>query len=143
MINATPTIQITSPEPTGGADYATVVRSNPWDFSSAADVNSTQGISAITFDEALNGTTDPALPGQPTADPQVWLLSDETGAPIDASRYHWLTFRLKFDQPQRAWATARLLFGNTLHRPDLLTATQDIAVWIEGDSRRFARTRST
>ncbi len=137
VINATPTIQITSPDPTSGPDYATVVRSNPWDFSSAADVVSTQRISAITYDGALNGTTDPAPPGQPTADPQIWLLSDETGAPIDASRYHWLTFRLKFDEGIRAWATTRLLFGSTLHRPDLLTATQDIAVWIEGDSEPF------
>src|SRR4030095_13832950 len=70
VINATPTIQITSPDPTSAPDYATVVRSNPWDFSSAADVVSTQRISAITYDGALNGTTHPAPPGQPVPDPQ-------------------------------------------------------------------------
>jgi hypothetical protein len=78
------------PHPSGGADYASVVRGDAWDFSQPGDVESSADISGAVAGGVLDGFTT-------TNDAYLYLPLG--GAPIDGTRYHRLVFRISYDGP--------------------------------------------
>ncbi len=91
-VDGAPQPVVLSPDRKGGADYASVIRGDAWDFAQGTDVaglrNSNGTVTGITFDGINVG---------PWAnDSQVHL---PITAPIDGSRFNRLTFRAGFDGP--------------------------------------------
>ena len=85
---------IDDPDRAGGADYASSVRRDAWDFSQPGDVralwNARRLGGAAGVLHAMNSGSSNRN------DPQVHL---PLGATIDGSRWHRLTFRLSYDGP--------------------------------------------
>ena len=73
---------VISPNIEGGADYATTVRGNPWDFAGMDDVDLTHDVAYLST--ALGGLTGYSVAN----DPWVGLA---LGPPLNADRYHRLT----------------------------------------------------
>jgi hypothetical protein len=93
-INNPPTIEVTNPSPTSGDDYATTVLGNPWDMSSAADVQfaGSANITSVSFSGGLLHATST------NNDPIVALLyNTNNSVPIDTSKFRYLTYRLQLD----------------------------------------------
>ena len=85
-----PVPQVLTPNETGGADYATVERGNPWDFAAMDDVAGTHDITNLAIvDGALTGTTV-------ANDPFVEL---PLGPELNTDRYHRLTVDVCYDGP--------------------------------------------
>lgn len=140
-INAPPTLTITDPDASGGADFATAVLGNPWDMNDNADFRFdgtivdhliARGVSGGTF----NGTSDGAAvatsqDGIPVGDPQVYLLS--ANGLIDTSRYRYLTFGLQVDggYDLLRGSVARVFWGSATGSgaPYQVTTTKDIITW--------------
>ena len=79
---------VIDPDVTGGEDYATAVRGDAWDFSQTSDLAEPRNFTPAfnTGAGVLLGSTAGPSPG----DPQVVLPQP---APIDAVKYHHLSFR--------------------------------------------------
>ena len=90
-IDARPQPLITEPNAAGGTDYATAVRGDAWDFDQAGDAAGVPNAQNVTFaNSAVNATNGP--PNQ--NDPQVLLPLGP--APVDASRFHRLSFSYSY-----------------------------------------------
>ncbi len=98
-----PEFTFTSPNPLGSSDdFATVELNNPWDFTSASDIDVNQSITGgsyttlpLELPNATNIGTKPVFKAIGTVDPQSYLIrSDKRGlhTRIDASRYRLVTF---------------------------------------------------
>jgi hypothetical protein len=90
--NPFPLPVIDSPSAQGGADFPTVTRGDPWDFTSMTDVAGTQNVWGTTVNGAFNGVNVGPYPN----DPQVQLAF---GGSIDGTEYHHLTLRLWYGGP--------------------------------------------
>ena len=83
-----PVPQVITPNETGGADYATTERGNPWDFAGLDDLD-------LTHDVAFLGAGPGGLTGVGVAnDPWVGLA---LGPPLNTDRYHRLTIDACYD----------------------------------------------
>lgn len=91
-IAAPPLPQILSPNVSGGSDYAAAVRHDAWDFSQASDVSALVNATGSVANGLLSATNAAPNPG----DSQVYL---PLNGPIDGSRYHHLTLRIRLDGP--------------------------------------------
>ena len=149
-INAPPLLQITDPDETGGADFATDVLKNPWDMSDSGDINEDpccirDHLINESFTGVFNATSDGvtvAMAGSvPVGDPEVYLLSNprtsNTTDIIDTTKYHRLTFDLQLGRPfnlAEGWI-ARVFWGSDSSdtapggTPYNLTTSKDIIVW--------------
>ena len=87
---ASPHPRILDPDRSGGADYASVVRGDAWDFSQPGDVESSTDISGTVSGGVLDAVTT-------TNDAYLYLPLGAT--PIDGTRYHRLVFRITYDGP--------------------------------------------
>lgn len=155
-INSPPSIAVTDPDQTGGADFATNVLLNPWDMNDNGDFFDDHGVTIVdhlTSENASNGLftgvsdgvavacTAGTLPscsgGVPVGDPQLYLLSNgsasNTTNVIDTTKYHRLTFSLNV---QRSFdlqhgSVARVFWGGATGpgAPYNLTTTKDIIAW--------------
>ncbi|MGK2956856.1 MAG: hypothetical protein ACSLFB_00320 [Acidimicrobiales bacterium] len=91
-INGRPQPVVINPDRKGGADYATIIRGDAWDFAQGTDVSSLTNAYGT-----VNGTSLDATSYGPNAnDSMVWL---PVPTPIEGSRFHRLTFRAGFDGP--------------------------------------------
>lgn len=92
-IDSEPEPVVMAPSITGGDDYATTVRHDPWDLSQPSDVTAMYNFTGQFVYGFLDGVTN----STPTPwDPQVYL--SQPGL-INASLYHRLTFRVYYDGP--------------------------------------------
>ena len=90
-INARPQPVIMQPDAAGGTDYASAVRGDAWDFDQASDAAGVPNSQGVTFaNSAVNATNGPPIQN----DPQVLLPLGP--APIDASRFHRLSFSYSY-----------------------------------------------
>ena len=94
-INTPPTIAVTDPSRTTGADFATTVLGNPWDMSQSSDIAATSNITNVSFSGGvMNGTNT-------NGDPGVDLLDNNNNAGqtkvIDTSKYRYFTYRYQVD----------------------------------------------
>jgi hypothetical protein len=130
-INAPPVINLTEPNETGGADWASTVLGNGWDMSSASDVQIT-GLENYTpvppnFDNGILTATST------TNDSQITLLNSNNNAtPIDSTRYRYLTFSMLIDDINGAkeWNVARLFWSSAQFLNGFTSTTsKDIAIW--------------
>ena len=137
IINDPPRLRVTSPDRTGGADFATAVIGDRWDLANAADVDLGQYIHGATFSSAgFHAVSDPG-PGGAFGDPQVWLLNGYVDKvhKIDAGRYRFLTFSLNVDPPNDIGlgSVARILWSSQFNSATgalpAVTVTKDMLVW--------------
>ncbi len=91
-VNSRPQPVILDPDITGGDDYATVTRGDPWDFSQWSDIRGVTNATATLENGLLRGSYAGPYPN----DPQVDL--SQPGA-INAALYHHLTYRIYYDGP--------------------------------------------
>ncbi|WP_370325193.1 cell wall-binding repeat-containing protein [Euzebya sp.] len=91
-VSPAPQVQILDPDITGGEDFATAVRGNPWDFSDAADIEEVGNASWELRDGALHAVN---APGGPTGqlDPYVIL----SHPPLTTDRYHRFTITTRYE----------------------------------------------
>ncbi|NNE73129.1 MAG: hypothetical protein HKN26_05650 [Acidimicrobiales bacterium] len=91
-INDRPRPVVLDPDKAGGADYATTIRGDAWDFSQASDVASvTHIINTSTASGVFTGSSDGT-----SDDSQVWL---SMGAPFDSNRFHRFVADVWFGGP--------------------------------------------
>lgn len=127
-INNPPSIELTNPSATSGADYATTVLGNAWDMSSAADIQLTGSdyLTNLSFNGMLNATNT-------NNDPNVTLLyNTNNSVPIDTSRFRYLTYWLQVDGPYDlgAGSVARVVWNSQLLMSGTTaTVSQDIIVY--------------
>ena len=128
-INNPPSIELTNPSATSGADYATTVLGNPWDMSSAADIQLTGSdyFTNLSFSGGMLHATNTIN------DPNVTLLyNTNNSVPIDTSRFRYLTYWLQVDGPYDlgAGSVARVVWNSQLLMSGTTaTVSQDIIVW--------------
>ncbi|MFB3854943.1 MAG: FG-GAP repeat domain-containing protein [Vicinamibacterales bacterium] len=141
-INDPPIVHLTDPDETGGADYATVELGNPWDMNGSPDVAGVLGIDNSTIRYTIDdgrtvfaGVSLPAVAGVSEGDSQVFL-NNYNRPPIDAARYHRVSFRMKvlYDSPSD-WVTTRILFGKD--NASVITHGMSFLVW-NNEYRTFA-----
>jgi len=96
-VNEAPLVTITDPDETGGRDWATTYLKNPWDMKNRGDVYRTFNIVGTGFGggvfTGLNAFT--RAPGSRKGDP-YFMLNMGKGRVINASRFHRLTFRYRY-----------------------------------------------
>jgi hypothetical protein len=123
-INNPPSIQVTDPSVTSGADYATTVLGNAWDMSTPNDIQLTglDHLTNLSFSGGLMHATNT------TNDPIVTLLyNTNNSVPIDTTRFRYLTYWLQVDGPYDlgAGSVARLIWGSQVSS---VAVSQDIIV---------------
>ncbi len=91
-VNGAPQPVVLNPDRKGGADYATTVRGDAWDFGQSTDVAGLQNAMGTA-----NGITFDGVNVGPSANDSQIRLPVPT--PIDGSRFHRLTFRAGYDGP--------------------------------------------
>ena len=78
-INTPPVVQVLDPDESGGADWATEVKGNPWDMSGATDImlayNATGGTYTTDAGRTVYRATSAASGGS-TGDPSVFLVTN-------------------------------------------------------------------
>lgn len=139
VINDPPRVTVLQPDERGGADYATIIRGNPWDMDDAADVAGVSNLDQGGFVPAPDGgvmlrarnvlNPNPSI----TGDPNLFLLNGEGATrPIASTRYRYLTFTTQLHAPfdlavgsvaRVGWASAPNWDGATA------AGTRDILVW--------------
>lgn len=92
-IDARPRPLVIEPDIRGGADYATVVRGDPWDFDQPTDVAGFWNASGSVAGGSLTGVNTPTAPNFQINDPGILLPS----GPIDATRFHRLVVGVAYD----------------------------------------------
>ncbi|MBE3135418.1 MAG: hypothetical protein IMZ55_18280, partial [Acidobacteria bacterium] len=137
-VNTPPIIRLTSPDETGGEDWATAVKGNAWDMAPpdpaqpywfGHDVSLARNVAApgsyYTVDGSRTVYGATAIGGDPQA-----VLVDGTQPPVDAAKYHRFSFRMRVSYPaERDWVTTRVLWGPDPIHAHLMSATWDIMVW--------------
>ncbi len=108
QIGHPPFVQFESPTRTTGPDYATVELGNPWDMSSAADIDSTYQVWSPQFS---GGMMSGVAPGG--LDNMIFLNLKKNGVtvPIDTQKYRYLTYRFKADNSAGSELWSRLIRG--------------------------------
>lgn len=121
-VDAMPIVTFLRPSFTSGRDYATVVVGDAWDMSNPGDVSGAEHIAISYFADGIYHAVSDEV-----GDPQVLL---HTGAPIDTSRYKYLTYRLYVEGTQdigRGWVS-RVYWWNQGPTIDYVS-TDDIVVY--------------
>ncbi|RLT42225.1 MAG: hypothetical protein DWI57_05840 [Chloroflexi bacterium] len=104
-VNADPILTFTNPSIASGEEYAQSTLNDPWDFNVMGDVASTQNVISSSIDnETFKGSHAATGVGcsQDWSDSGVLL---RMGAPIDSSKYRFLTFKTRLE------GTADISFG--------------------------------
>ncbi|HEY3725342.1 MAG TPA: hypothetical protein VGN59_18455 [Acidimicrobiia bacterium] len=118
---------IDSPSAAGGVDYATVVRRDAWDMSQPSDVASSENMSYGFSGGVLNGVNTGPHPD----DAHFYL---PLTSPIDANRFHRLSFNVYYTGPFGLGAgpgggmVARLIW-QTAGAPGVWQDSDDIVVY--------------
>ena len=120
-----PIITFAKPSKTSGADYATTELGQPWEMTSSADIVTPglpypQYLTNVSFSDGIFSAKGVIIPPQTETDAQFWLRVDPN-RPINSTRYHYFTVRLKVDLPAGKdlnWAIAhgwggRVIWWNT------------------------------
>jgi hypothetical protein len=131
-INAPPLLHVVDPDEAGGEDFATTVLGNPWDMSDPADVVELNAVASHDFSGGQLHGTSPA--GAAGGDSALLLFRNhlEASPLIDPAVYHRLTYRMTLDGVLDAGpggSVARVFWGSTANRQDLLSGTEDLLVW--------------
>jgi hypothetical protein len=126
-VSQPPSIEFTAPTYTSGDDYATVELGNPWDMEDSSDIYDPLHISNISFqDGILIATADGPVPPATESDSQFYLNTKLNGEwkAIDASKYHYLTFRIMVDRTgytnindwvARGWLSRAVWFNTAIN----------------------------
>ena len=126
-INSPPSIELTNPSELSGADFATTVLGNPWDMSSADDVQITglDHFTNLSFSGGMLHATNT------TNDPIVTLLyHGNNSVPIDTSRFRYLTYWLQVDGPyDLAQGSVARVIWDSMVASATTAMSQDIIVW--------------
>ena len=126
-INSPPSIELTNPSELSGADFATTVLGNPWDMSSAGDVQITglDHFTNLSFSGGMLHATNT------TNDPIVTLLyHGNNSVPIDTSRFRYLTYWLQVDGPyDLAQGSVARVIWDSMVASATTAMSQDIIVW--------------
>jgi hypothetical protein len=108
-IDASPVLNITEPDATGGRDFATTTFGDAWDLTNVQDVfrhGQLYQIPAAAFTElGLDGVTN--------GNDNFVMLAGHNGMKIPAQNYHRLTYTIQFDHPEfMAWDVLNPSGGN-------------------------------
>ncbi len=141
-IQAAPTLSFVKPGYTTGADYATVMKGDPWDMNNPQDIFEPYSVQGLTYANGLpsaasyttNNTT--CVPGNcsPTfSDPQLrflnyqyWTAHDPD---IDTNRFRYATFKLKVDgAPDISYGYVTRLFWSSFVNTTECGVTNDIPI---------------
>ena len=120
-----PQPRFVSPSRSGGTDYASVVRGDPWDFSQSTDVAGAQDLNYTVANGVLDGTNT-------SGDSQIVLPMGSQ--PIDGNRFHRLIFRITYDGAfslsgdPGGGMNARIIWQIAGH-PEFFEDSQDIVVY--------------
>ncbi len=108
QIGYPPFVQFEAPTRTSGPDYATVELGNPWDMSSAADIDRTYQVGSPQFSGGMMSGVAPA-----SLDNMIFLNLKKNGVtvPIDTQRYRYLTYRFKADSSGGPDLWSRMIRG--------------------------------
>ena len=90
VVNTPPRVRILTPSYTTGPDYAATVVGNAWDMSDATDIETPYNVTGGTFKNGIFTAANTA----PSGDPGLQL---RVTAPIDPSRFYYLTYRMRVD----------------------------------------------
>lgn len=95
VVDAPPRGTLIAPSYTSGPDYATTVLRNPWDMSSAADIQLARKVSGASLANGIYSAT--SLPSTSrTGDPGIFLRVNPR-SPINTRRFRYLTYRMWVD----------------------------------------------
>jgi hypothetical protein len=121
-INQVPLIDIITPDERGGPDWAKTVTGDAWDMKQPTDIISTHEMKDISF-------TNGVLAATPTGGDPFFHLRVPT--PIDADRYHRLTFRFRYDGPFdfAAGTMSRFIWSPDPDNIDLYQTIRDIVTY--------------
>ena len=131
-VNSAPSVNFLSPTEVTGEDYASVTIDDPWDMSGASDVDNLEGstwpyewrqFSSASFNQGVfQAVADVPLSGATETDVQVHLNINPL-APIDTSKYRYLTYRLAVDETnyptisdkvEEGWVSRPVFWDNSL-----------------------------
>ena len=118
---------VDSPSLAGGFDYATLVRRDAWDMSQPSDISGPENMVYGFGNGLLNGLSVAPNYGDPH-------FSLPLAGPIDANRFHRLTFNVFYEGPPGAGSepgggmVARLIW-QTAGAPGVWQNSDDIAVY--------------
>jgi hypothetical protein len=131
-VNTPPTVSVTSPSRTTGADYATTVLGSAWDMNGPSDI---VVIGSENFTPDPPDFTGGILSATNTnSDPNVTLLHNFNNAngtkAIDTLKFRYLTYRMSIDGPVDITngSIARVHWGSGQF-PSNFTTTRDIFVF--------------
>lgn len=129
-MNQAPILRILAPSMTSGEDYAATMLGDPWDMNNPEDIVKMTQIARFYFADGIFHATTTGE-HNPWGDPTLLLPVSES-APIDTSRYKYLTWRMWHEGEQdvgNGW-TARYLWAKTALGSD--HSTSDDFVILEG-----------
>lgn len=119
-VNARPQPVVLDPDVTGGDDWATTVRGDPWDFSNASDLSG-WGNTGPGNPYPNIGSGIVQVDSRGSAAPDDPFLSLAVPTPIDATVYHRLSVRQYLDGP---WSLGFGPGGGTMGR----------LIWMDGET---------
>ncbi len=137
-INDPPQVAVLQPSDRSGADYATVVRGNPWNMDDIGDLATAGNLDQGGFVAAPGGglmlqgrnvfDPNPSVTGDPTL---FWLYGEGGSRPIASTRYRYLTFTTQLHHAfdLGLGSVARIYWGSAPHFGGAATGTDDILVW--------------
>jgi len=91
-VNKRPRPRVLQPDAAGGADFATVVRGDPWDFNERSDVSFTQNMTFSVVDGELVGTNT-----APNRSDSYFRVAVPPDTPIDGSRFTNFSARVFYE----------------------------------------------
>jgi hypothetical protein len=99
-IDASPVLNITEPDATGGRDFATTTFGDAWDLTNTQDVFRHGQLYQIP----IAAFTELGLDGVTNGNDNFVMLAGQNGMKIPAQTYHRLTYTIQFDHPEfMAW----------------------------------------
>ena len=95
-IDASPVLNITEPDATGGRDFATTTFGDAWDLTNQQDVFRNGQLYQIP----VAAFTELGLDGVTNGNDSFVMLAGHNGMKIPAQTYHRLTYTIQFDHPE-------------------------------------------
>ncbi|MGI8587581.1 MAG: S-layer homology domain-containing protein [Chloroflexia bacterium] len=92
-VNQAPVLNINSPSPSSGEDYAAANLFHTWDLTSLSQLQTWYNVTGFIFGPGYMQAS------ATTGDSQLWLLNGSTSATIDTSRYHYFSYNLFIARP--------------------------------------------
>jgi hypothetical protein len=108
-IDASPVLNITEPDATGGRDFATTTFGDAWDLTNTQDVFRNGQLYQIP----VAAFTELGLDGVTNGNDNFVMLAGHNGMKIPAQNYHRLTYTIQFDHEEfMAWNVLNPSGGN-------------------------------